>query len=134
VFQCIRPSFLDLICKIIEGHYFIWKLTVVTSCQLVYRIDVAHPADGRRASANSGKKRHKMAVQRQTGDGSGVWRTSRGTIGSVLLHFQEAGKERCGVLLLVVGWSTDTCQGLIALLSVAISKQLQPTVIALQAR
>ena len=127
MFLCICSSFLDLICKIIKGHYFIWQLSVVTSCHLFYRIDVAHPTDGRHASANRGKKRHTMAVRSQTEDGSGICRTSRGTIGSVLLHFLEDGKERCGVLLLVVGWSTDTCQRLIAFLSVAISKQLQPT-------
>ena len=79
MFLCIRSSFLDLISKIIEGHYFIWQLSVVTSCQLVYRIDVAHPTDGRHASAKTGKKRHTKAVQCQAEDGSGVWRTSWGT-------------------------------------------------------
>jgi hypothetical protein len=52
-----------------------------------------------------------MAVRCQTEDGSGVWRTSRGTVGSVLLSFQEAGKKRCGVLMLIVGWSNEKCQG-----------------------
>ena len=56
MFLCLCYSFLDLISKIIQSHYFIRQLLVVTSCQFIYRIEIAHPTDGgthRRTAARS---------------------------------------------------------------------------------
>ena len=104
VFLCIRSSLLDFISKIIQDHYFIWQLSVVTSCQLVYRIDVAHPTDGRHASSNSGKKQQTVFFQCQTKDWPVLWRITRSTIGSVLLSLHKADKKRFRVSQLTVRW------------------------------
>jgi hypothetical protein len=54
IFQVVYISLMTM--AILQGHYFIWWLFFVTSCQLIYHINIAHSANYPYVQQSSGQK------------------------------------------------------------------------------
>ena len=54
IFKNVYISLMTM--AIFQGHYFIWQLSFVTSCQLIYHINIAHSANCSYMQQSSGQK------------------------------------------------------------------------------